>query len=143
MSSTLTLPYPLPLGEGGRTLPCAAFLTSRITVFGYPRSEFPQMVYGYFKVRERITHMEAYARRELRRKRRGDKVPNEDIILDADGRYNRFDGGYHKDRFGEIKRHYVIGDTSESALLSPKGSGITVRGSLVVSRILARVSDAR
>jgi hypothetical protein len=101
------------------------------------------MVYGYFKVRERITHMEAYARRELRRKRRGDKVPNEDIILDADGRYNRFDGGYHKDRFGEIKRHYVIGDTSESALLSPKGSGITVRGSLVVSRILARVSDAR
>jgi hypothetical protein len=28
-------------------------------------------------------------------------------------------------------------------LLSPKGSGITVRGSLVVSRILARVSDAR
>jgi hypothetical protein len=27
------------LGEGGPTLPCAAFLTSRITVFGYPRSE--------------------------------------------------------------------------------------------------------
>jgi hypothetical protein len=30
-----------------------------------------------------------------------------------------------------------------AALLSPKGSGIAARGSLVVSRILARVSDAR
>ena len=101
------------------------------------------MVYGYFKVRERITHMEAYARPGLRHKRMGDKVPDGNIIVDANGRYNRFDGGHHKDRFGEIKRYYVIGDTSESALLSPKGSGIAVRGSLVVSRILARVSDAR
>jgi len=78
-------------------------------------SELPQTVYGYFKVRERITHMEAYARPELRRKRMGDKVPNGNIIVDADGRYNRFDGGYHKDGFDEIKRYYVIGDTNESA----------------------------
>jgi hypothetical protein len=81
-------------------------------------SELPQMVYGYFKVREKICHMQAYARRELRRKRMGNKVPNGNIIVDARGRYNQFDGGPHKDRFSEIKPYYIIGDTNESAFLS-------------------------
>jgi hypothetical protein len=81
-------------------------------------SELPQMVYGYFKVREKITHMQAHARRELRHKRMGNKVPNGNIIVTANGRYNQFDGGRHKDRFREIKRYYVIGDTNESAFLS-------------------------
>jgi hypothetical protein len=82
-------------------------------------SELPQMVYGYFKVREKIiTHMQAFRRPDLRRKRMGNKVPNGNIIVDAQGRYNRHDGGYHKDRFREIKRYYVIGDGNESEFLS-------------------------
>jgi hypothetical protein len=75
------------------------------------------MVYGYFRARERITHMEAYPRPELRCKRMRAGIPNGNIIVDADGRFNRFDGGYHRDRFGEINRYYVIGGTDESELL--------------------------
>jgi hypothetical protein len=48
----------------------------------------------------------------------GERIPNGNIIVDAHGRYNRFDGGYHKDRFAEIKRYYVIGDTKESQFVS-------------------------
>jgi hypothetical protein len=81
-------------------------------------SELPQMVYGYFKVRERITHMQAFGRPELRCKRMGKKIPNGNIIVDAHGRYNRFDGGHHKDRFAEIKRYYVIGETNDGEFLS-------------------------
>ncbi len=81
-------------------------------------SELPQMVYGYFKVREKITHMEAFARPALRHKRMGHKNPNGNIIVAADGHYNRFDGGVHKDRFDEIKRYYIIGDKAESKFLS-------------------------
>lgn len=81
-------------------------------------SELPQMVYGYLKVREIITHMEAFARPELGRKRMRERIPNGNIIVNANGRYNRLDGGYHKDRFDEIKRSYVIGDTKESSFLS-------------------------
>jgi hypothetical protein len=80
-------------------------------------SELPQMVYGCFRVRERTCHMQAFRRPELRRKRMGEKIPNGNIIVDARGRYNRFDGGYDKDRFAEIKRYYVIGDTKESRFL--------------------------
>jgi hypothetical protein len=81
-------------------------------------SELPQMVYGYFRVREKICHMQAYGRPELRCKRMGNKNPNGNIIVDAHGHYNRFDGGHHKDRFGEIKRYYVIGDPEGSEFLS-------------------------
>ncbi|MGA9059291.1 MAG: hypothetical protein WB763_22590 [Terriglobia bacterium] len=81
-------------------------------------SELPQMVYGYFKVRERITHVEAFCCPDLRHKRMGNKVPNGNIIVDAHGRYSRFDGGYHKNRFDEIKPYYVIGDRNESEFLS-------------------------
>jgi hypothetical protein len=81
-------------------------------------SELPQMVYGYSRVREKVSHVQAFGRPELRCKRMGDKIPNGNIIVDALGRYNRFDGGHHKDRFAEIKRYYVIGDRKESRFLT-------------------------
>ena len=81
-------------------------------------SELPQTVYGYFRVREKVCHMQAFGRPELRCKRMGNKIPNGNIIVDAQGRYNRFDGCHHKDRFDEIRRYYVIGDTKGSEFLS-------------------------
>ena len=81
-------------------------------------SKLPQMVYGYFKVREKISHVQAFRRPELRRKRMGHKNSNGNIVVDARGRYNRFDGGHHKERFDDIKRFYVIGSTKESDFLS-------------------------
>jgi hypothetical protein len=82
------------------------------------KSELPQMVYGYFRVREKITHMEAYHRPALLDKRMGNKNPNGNIIVDAAGNYNRFDGGAHKRRFEHIKPYYVVGDKEESEFLS-------------------------
>ncbi len=81
-------------------------------------SELPQMVYGYFRVREKITHMQAFRRPELRHKRMAHKKPNGNIITDAHGRYNQFDDGHHKDRFDKIKPYYVIGDAKESKFFS-------------------------
>ena len=82
------------------------------------KSELPQMVYGYFPVVEKMTHMEAYARPALRHKQMGKKNPNGNIIVDADGRYNRFDGGVHKDRFEQIKQYYIVGSEQESEFLT-------------------------
>ena len=83
-------------------------------------SELPQMVYGYLRVRERITHVEAY-RRRLASKRMGPgKKPNGNIIVTADGSYNPSDGrASHKRRFDAIKEHYVIGDTAKSEFFAP------------------------
>jgi hypothetical protein len=82
------------------------------------KSELPQMIYGYLRVLEKITHIEAYHRPELRHKRMANKNPNGNIIVDADGNYNRFDKGVHKDRFEQIKQYYVVGDRRESEFLT-------------------------
>jgi hypothetical protein len=83
-------------------------------------SKLPRMIYGYFRVREKITHEQASRRPELRSKQMGNKNPNGNIIVDANGSYNPFDGGVHQDRFDEIKDHYVIGDSNESEFLSER-----------------------
>jgi hypothetical protein len=67
------------------------------------------MIFGFLKVVEKISHIEAFPRPDLRSKRMGNKTPNGNIIVDAGGRYNRFDGGAHKQKFEKIKRHYVVG----------------------------------
>lgn len=82
------------------------------------KSKLPQMVYGYFRVKEKLTHMEAYSRSELHHKRMGKKNPNGNIIVDENGRYNRFDGGVHKSKFEQIRQHYVIGSRQESEFLT-------------------------
>jgi hypothetical protein len=83
-------------------------------------SELPQMIYGYLPVREQITHVEAYHRPSLLNKRMGPgKNPNGNIIVTADGRYNRWDGSEsHERRFGAIKEHYVVGDRHGSEFLT-------------------------
>jgi hypothetical protein len=48
----------------------------------------------------------------------GNKMPNGNIIVDASGGYNRFDGGAHKYKFDKIKQHYVVGSETESRMLS-------------------------
>jgi hypothetical protein len=83
-------------------------------------SKLPQMIYGYFKVKDKITHVQAFNRPELASKRMGNKNPNGNIIVDANGQYNRFDGGVHKDRFEKIKLYYIIGDESNSEFLTEK-----------------------
>lgn len=81
------------------------------------RSHLPQMVFGYLKVAEKITHLEAYHRPDLREKRMGKKDPNGNIIVDQHGGYSRFDGGAHERIFDKVKQHYVIGCVSSSRLL--------------------------
>ncbi|HZQ09839.1 MAG TPA: hypothetical protein VFD70_24895 [Anaerolineae bacterium] len=83
-------------------------------------AKLPQMVYGYFQVREIITHEQAFSHPQLRSKQMGNKNPNGNIIVDANGHYNRFDGGVHRDRFSEIKTYYVIGDNKESEFLTER-----------------------
>jgi hypothetical protein len=78
------------------------------------------MILGFLKIAEKISHIEAFPRPELRSKRMGNKMPNGNIIVEVDGGYNRFDGGVHKHKFEKIKRHYVIGSEAESRMLSPE-----------------------
>jgi hypothetical protein len=87
--------------------------------FVLPRaSPLPQMIYGYFRVCEKITHMAAYFRHNLHSKRMRNKIPNGNIIVDAELRYNRFDGGRHRNRFERIKNYYIVGDEAESEFLA-------------------------
>jgi hypothetical protein len=81
-------------------------------------SNLPQMVYGFIKVNEIISHFQAHARPELRNKRMGNKNPNGNIIVDQKGLYNRYDRGVHRDKFERIKDYYIVGDMSESAFFT-------------------------
>lgn len=84
------------------------------------KSELPQMIFAYLKIREIITHAEAYHRQELSLKRMGHKNPNGNIIVDAYGDYNRYDANIHRDRFDKIKMHYAIGYQNGSLRLSTR-----------------------
>lgn len=77
-------------------------------------AEHPQTILGYMRVAEKISHVEAYARRELRSKWMGNKNPNGNILVDGRGRYNKFDGGVHRGIFDNVKREYIVGDPSGS-----------------------------
>ena len=83
-------------------------------------SKYPQMVFAYLRGKEIITHMQAYERLDLISKRMGNKNPNGNIIVDADGAYNRFDAGAHRRNFEKIKNRYVVGDPSHSRFLRAK-----------------------
>lgn len=81
-------------------------------------AKHPQCIFGYLKVQEKITHATAFARNNLKAKRMGNKIPNGNIIVDALGRYNRFDAGAHRRKFDRIKEEYVIGDVTNSRFLT-------------------------
>lgn len=88
------------------------------------RSDLPQTVFAYLRVKETITHMDAYRLWTLWSKRMKPSrpgQPNGNIIVDARGRYNKYDGNDdHKVRFHRIKEHYVVGDERVSVLLSER-----------------------
>lgn len=81
-------------------------------------SRLPQMIYGYMKIGEIITHHEAYQRSTLASKRMGNKIPNGNIIVDANGNYSSYDLGQHRANFEKIKRHFAIGVDGDSEFLS-------------------------
>ena len=76
------------------------------------------MIFGFLKIAEKLSHIEAFRRPDLRCKRMGNKMPNGNIIVEAGGEYNRFDGGAHRHKFDKIKRHYVVGSEAESRMLT-------------------------
>src|SRR6266404_4701597 len=82
------------------------------------RGRHPQMIFGFLKITEKISHVEAFRRADLRSKRMGNKMPNGNIIVEADGTYNRFDGGVHKHKFEKIKQHYAVGCNTTSRMLT-------------------------
>lgn len=78
----------------------------------------PQCFFGYLRICKIITHQDAFNRKQLRSKRMGNKFPNGNIIVDAAGKYNRFDGGVHRHIFERVKLDYAIGDPKHSRLLT-------------------------
>jgi hypothetical protein len=87
--------------------------------FVLPRcGRHPQMIFGFLKIEEKISHLEAFSRADLRSKRMGNKMPNGNIIVEAGGKYNRFDAGVHRHKFEKIRRHYAIGSEDESRMLT-------------------------
>ena len=84
------------------------------------RGRHPQTIFAYLKIREKITHIAAFNRQDLRSKRMGNKNPNGNIIVDKYCRYNRYDAGAHKRIFHKIKDEYVIGDKSKTKMLSDR-----------------------
>lgn len=79
--------------------------------------DLPQMIFGYIKILENITHIAAYKRFPY--KRMGNKNPNGNIIVDKFDNYNKYDYGIHKKRFEQIKKYYIVGDKANSRLLEP------------------------
>lgn len=82
------------------------------------RALHPQCLFAYLHVSEKLSHVEAFAHPELRSKRMGNKNPNGNIIVDATGGYNRFDGNAHRHMFNRIKDEYAVGRLDSSRLLS-------------------------
>ena len=66
-------------------------------------SKYPQMVFAYLKVKQIITHIEAFNTQGLKSKQMGNKNPNGNIIVNSSGGYNKFDAGVHKNKFCKIK----------------------------------------
>jgi hypothetical protein len=90
-----------------------------LVFFVLPRhGRHPQMIFAYLKVAQVLSHEEAYREPRLRSKRMGNKMPNGNIIVDANGAYNGFDGDAHRHKFDRIKRHYVVGSETESRMLT-------------------------
>jgi len=84
---------------------------------GMDRHTLPQMIYGYFRIADHIDHDTAYQMFPQKRMRNAN--PNGNIIVNADGTYNRFDNDVHKDRFDQINEHYIVGDKSDHRFLKP------------------------
>jgi hypothetical protein len=82
------------------------------------RGRHPQMIFGFLKIAEKISHLEAFSRTDLHSKRMGNKMPNGNIIVDRGGTYNRLDAGVHRHIFEKIRPHYAIGSEEDSRMLT-------------------------
>jgi len=82
------------------------------------RGRHPQMIFGFLTIAEIISHVDAFSRVDLRSKRMGRNTPNGNIIVEAGGRYNSFDGNAHRHKFDKIKLHYAVGSNSGSRMLT-------------------------
>lgn len=78
---------------------------------------YPQTIFAYMKIADKITHFKAYKRSNLHSKRMSKKMPNGNIIVNGRGGYNKYDRGVHRKRFERIKANYAIGDPKDSRFL--------------------------
>ena len=91
-----------------------------VVFFVLPKNgRHPQMIFGYMTIEKIVTYHQAFHTLNLHSKRMGNQMPNGNIIVDARGEYNQFDGGVHEDKFHKIKRHYVISNPTQSRMLTP------------------------
>ena len=90
-----------------------------VVFFVLPKNgRHPQMIFGYMTIESICTHIQAYGMPRLVSKRMSNHMPNGNIIVNATGGYNRFDGRVHKHIFHKIKRHYAIGYEHQSRFLT-------------------------
>jgi hypothetical protein len=82
------------------------------------RGRHPQMIFGYLTIARIISHLDAYKSDDLTSKRMKNGMPNGNIIVNARGDYNRFDGEVHRYKFDKIKRHYAVGIPDQSRMLT-------------------------
>ena len=85
------------------------------------------MIFGFLNIAEKISHFDAFRRPDLRSKRMGNKMPTGNILVQADGSYNRFDGGVHRHNFERIKQHYAVGCDTKSRMLTSPESTVLLR----------------
>ena len=76
-----------------------------------------QIIFAYLEVARTITHLQAYTDCPHKRMQAGGQV-NGNIIVNSDDSYSRYDLGAHRDKFKEIKDHYVVGNPANSELLT-------------------------
>lgn len=81
-------------------------------------AQHPQMIFGYMKVFEVVSHLAAH--RKLPQKRMCGLFPDGNIIVNAAGGYNRWDAWSHEHNFQKIRGRYAIGDPAASRFLTPQ-----------------------
>ena len=81
-------------------------------------AQHPQMIFGYMRIEEVVSHLVAY--RKLPQKRMRGLWPDGNIIVNAAGGYNSRDGGVHEHNFRKIRSRYAIGDPAVSRFLTPQ-----------------------
>jgi len=92
-----------------------------VVFFVFPKNgRHPQMIFAYLTIHRIVTHVYAHSLAGLESKQMGKKMPNGNIIVNATGGYNKYDGGAHKYKFDKIKRHYAVGKPNASRMLSAR-----------------------
>ncbi len=104
--------------------------------FVLPRwGRHPQMIFWFLKIAGTLSHIEAFRRPDLRSKRMSNEMPNGNIIVDAGGKYNRFDGGAHWHKFDKFNRATliisVVKNTGQATRTVPVNTMSSARGETI------------